>query len=150
MWFVRKALSPGLPKSSFELTVEPGGVNLVEFTNLSHDRFDDTSISLSVIATLLFGYGCMRYLWKCYLSAPHSLPITSRTFFWSKNVIWKEDILDHRCMVMLAEKDSIINSGKIWRYLRGGEVIPEKEKVLGEKEGEGDENAGERKKRAGR
>lgn len=42
----------------------------------------------------------------------------SRTFFWSENIIWKEDVLDHRCIVFLAEKDSIINSAKVLSYLQ--------------------------------
>jgi len=53
-------------------------------------------------------------------------------------------------VVVLAQKDSIINSGKIWRYLRGGEVIPEeKQKALGEKEGEGDGEAGGKEEEGG-
>lgn len=47
----------------------------------------------------------------------------SRTFFWSENVIWKEDLLKHRCTVFLAEKDSIINAGKVRRYLGEGNTI---------------------------
>ena len=42
----------------------------------------------------------------------------SRTFFWSENILWKEDILDHRCTIFLAEKDSIINSSKVFTYLQ--------------------------------
>ena len=42
----------------------------------------------------------------------------SRTFFWSENIIWKEDVLDHRCVVFLAEKDSIVNSSKVLSYLQ--------------------------------
>ena len=55
----------------------------------------------------------------------------SRTFFWSENVIWKEDLVAHQCVVFLAERDSIINSGKVWRYLKGGDGVG-KEKKNGE------------------
>ncbi|RMD41346.1 hypothetical protein DV735_g3803, partial [Chaetothyriales sp. CBS 134920] len=41
-----------------------------------------------------------------------------RTFFWSENILWKEDILNHRCIVFLGEKDSIVNAPKVLAYLR--------------------------------
>ncbi len=44
----------------------------------------------------------------------------SRNFFWSENILWKEDILDHRCVIFLGEKDSIINSSKVLAYLQNG------------------------------
>jgi hypothetical protein len=44
----------------------------------------------------------------------------ARTFFWSENVLWKEDMLDHRCSIFLGEKDSIINSSKVFTYLQAG------------------------------
>ncbi|RMZ76718.1 hypothetical protein DV737_g4730, partial [Chaetothyriales sp. CBS 132003] len=43
-----------------------------------------------------------------------------RTFFWSENILWKEDILHHRCIVFLGEKDSIVNAAKVLAYLRDG------------------------------
>lgn len=49
-----------------------------------------------------------------------------RTFFWSENVLWKEDIADHRCVIFLSEKDSIINTSKVWAYLTGFNAKSEK------------------------
>jgi hypothetical protein len=48
----------------------------------------------------------------------------SRTFFWSENILWKEDLLSHRATVFLNAKDSIINAPLILEYLQapgGGE-----------------------------
>lgn len=45
----------------------------------------------------------------------------SRTFFWSQNILWKEDLLGHHVTVFLGEKDSVINAPKVRRYLEGVE-----------------------------
>lgn len=45
----------------------------------------------------------------------------SRTFFWSQNIIWKEDLLVHRATVFLSGNDSIINAPQVQRYLQGVE-----------------------------
>ena len=45
-----------------------------------------------------------------------------RTFFWSENILWKEDVLDHPCTVFLAEKDAIINAAKVRTYLQEDQV----------------------------
>lgn len=42
----------------------------------------------------------------------------SRTFFWSENVLWKEDLLNHRGVAFLAENDSIVNASKVLAYLQ--------------------------------
>jgi len=42
----------------------------------------------------------------------------SRTFFWAENVLWKEDLRGHRCIVFLGEKDAIINASKVAAYLQ--------------------------------
>ncbi|EXJ89966.1 hypothetical protein A1O3_03033 [Capronia epimyces CBS 606.96] len=41
----------------------------------------------------------------------------SRTFFWSQNILWKEDLFAHRATVFLSEKDSIVNARQVRRYL---------------------------------
>lgn len=43
----------------------------------------------------------------------------SRTFFWSQNILWKEDLLSHHATVFLSAKDSIINAQQVRRYLQG-------------------------------
>ena len=40
-------------------------------------------------------------------------------FFWSENILWKEDLQNHRSVVFLGERDSIINAAKVHDYLRG-------------------------------
>ncbi|KAJ9607451.1 hypothetical protein H2200_008524 [Cladophialophora chaetospira] len=50
----------------------------------------------------------------------------SRKFFWSENILWKEDVLDHRCVIFLGEKDSIINSSKVLAYLQDGMQVTSK------------------------
>ena len=42
----------------------------------------------------------------------------SRTFFWSQNILWKEDLIVHRATVFLSGKDSIINAPQVRRYLQ--------------------------------
>ncbi len=42
----------------------------------------------------------------------------SRTFFWSENILWKEDLLGHRTIVFLSGKDSIINTPQVRTYLQ--------------------------------
>jgi hypothetical protein len=42
----------------------------------------------------------------------------SRTFFWAENILWKEDILNHRCIVFLGEQDSIINASNVLSYIQ--------------------------------
>lgn len=48
----------------------------------------------------------------------------SRTFFWSENILWKNDLLSHHATVFLVGKDSIINAPLVYEYLQaagGGE-----------------------------
>jgi hypothetical protein len=54
----------------------------------------------------------------------------SRTFFWSQNILWKEDLIVHRATVFLSGKDSIINAPQVRRYLQDpGEHDPGNEEV---------------------
>ncbi|KAI9730206.1 MAG: hypothetical protein M1834_005970 [Cirrosporium novae-zelandiae] len=51
----------------------------------------------------------------------------SRHFFWSENILWKEDIKDRRVTVALAENDSIVNTEAVGTYLAGVEDDDEEE-----------------------
>ena len=42
----------------------------------------------------------------------------ARTFFWSENILWKEDLRGHRTTVFLSGKDSIINAKQVRAYLQ--------------------------------
>jgi hypothetical protein len=44
----------------------------------------------------------------------------SRTFFWSENILWKEDIVGRHVTVFLGGKDSIINAPLVRAYLQAG------------------------------
>ncbi|EXJ94686.1 hypothetical protein A1O1_03083 [Capronia coronata CBS 617.96] len=51
----------------------------------------------------------------------------SRTFFWSQNILWKDDLFAHRATVFLSAKDSIINAPQVRRYLQAMEEEEEEE-----------------------
>jgi hypothetical protein len=42
----------------------------------------------------------------------------SRTFFWSENILWKNDLLSHHATVFLVGKDSIIDAPLVYEYLQ--------------------------------
>jgi hypothetical protein len=44
-----------------------------------------------------------------------------RRFIWSDNVLWKEDIQDHRVAVVLAGRDVIVDTKAIGAYLTGAD-----------------------------
>ncbi|KAK0958704.1 hypothetical protein LTR54_018501, partial [Friedmanniomyces endolithicus] len=46
----------------------------------------------------------------------HSL---ARTFFWSECILWKEELEGRRVTVSLAERDLIVNTDAVKRYLAG-------------------------------
>ena len=43
----------------------------------------------------------------------------ARTFFWSENILWKEDISDRRVSVFLGGRDLIVDTKQVALYLRG-------------------------------
>jgi hypothetical protein len=43
----------------------------------------------------------------------------SRHFFWSENILWREDIANHRVTVVLGGKDLIVNTAAVKAYLLG-------------------------------
>ena len=42
----------------------------------------------------------------------------SRTFFWSENILWKQDLACHRAIVFLGSNDSVINTAQVREYLQ--------------------------------
>jgi hypothetical protein len=44
----------------------------------------------------------------------------SRQFFWSENILWKEDLIVRHVTVFLSGKDSIINAPLVRAYLQTG------------------------------
>jgi hypothetical protein len=43
----------------------------------------------------------------------------ARTFFWSENILWKEEISDKRVSVFLGGRDLIVDTREVARYLTG-------------------------------
>lgn len=61
------------------------------------------------------------YYFACTdLGVAHTL---ARRFFWSENILWKEEVSDRRVTVVLGGKDIIINSEAIGKYLTRGDGI---------------------------
>ena len=44
-----------------------------------------------------------------------------RRFYWADNILWKEDIQNHRVAIALAEKDLIVDTKAIGAYLTGAD-----------------------------
>lgn len=44
-----------------------------------------------------------------------------RRFFWADNILWKEDLKNHRVAVSLAGSDPIVDTRAIRAYLTGGD-----------------------------
>ena len=45
----------------------------------------------------------------------------SRRFFWSENILWKEDIQRRRVTVVLGGKDLIVDTEVVGKYLTGAD-----------------------------
>jgi hypothetical protein len=43
----------------------------------------------------------------------------SRRFFWSENILWKEDIAHHRATIFLSDRDLLIDTSQVYMYLLG-------------------------------
>jgi pimeloyl-ACP methyl ester carboxylesterase len=56
----------------------------------------------------------LYYFASMDMGVSHAL---SRCFFWSDNILWKEDLGDRPVTVSLAEKDLIVNTAAVRRYL---------------------------------
>jgi len=49
----------------------------------------------------------------------------SRHFFWSENILWKEDIGNRQVSIFLSERDLIVDTSRIREYLLGLEKSTE-------------------------
>ena len=47
----------------------------------------------------------------------------ARGFFWSENILWKEDLGGNKLSVFLAGKDLIVNTKEVAKYLTKGENV---------------------------
>lgn len=62
----------------------------------------------------------LYYFASMDMGVSHAL---SRCFFWSDNILWKEDLGDRPVTVSLAEKDLIVNTAAVRRYLESLEDV---------------------------
>lgn len=70
----------------------------------------------------------LYYFASMDMGVSHAL---SRCFFWSENILWKDDLGDRPVTVSLAEKDLIVNTAAVRSYLEspGGDLISVDEKA---------------------
>lgn len=64
--------------------------------------------------------------WQLWYFTGRDLDISrtlSRHFFWAQNILWKEDLVDHRISVVLSGRDQIVDTREVWQYLTG-EALP--------------------------
>lgn len=60
-------------------------------------------------------------LWYFASKDPGVAHTLSRRFFWSENILWKEDIADRQATIFLSEKDLIVDTSYVRTYLLGHE-----------------------------
>jgi hypothetical protein len=60
-------------------------------------------------------------LWYFACQDPDAAHTLSRTFFWSENILWKEDIAgaNKNITIFLGGRDLIVDARSVWRYLTG-------------------------------
>ncbi|KAF2005323.1 hypothetical protein P154DRAFT_518835 [Amniculicola lignicola CBS 123094] len=51
-----------------------------------------------------------------------------RRFFWSENILWKDDIQNHQVTVVLGGKDLIVDTEAVKQYLTNGESVLQEKK----------------------
>ena len=62
-----------------------------------------------------------------------------RQFFWSENILWKEDIRNRRVTVVLSGKDLIVDTKAVKAYLTGSKCVEKEDKDWKEAACKGDE-----------
>lgn len=58
-------------------------------------------------------------LWYFASRDPDIARSLARHFFWSENILWKEDLENRRVGVILSGRDQIVDSREVWQYLTG-------------------------------
>jgi hypothetical protein len=54
-----------------------------------------------------------------------------RHFFWTQNILWKEELKGKKCAVALGRRDLLVNTERIWEYLTGEEAAGDADRVWG-------------------
>ncbi|RYP47620.1 hypothetical protein DL768_006349 [Monosporascus sp. mg162] len=108
------------------------GVGLYPYTEFlvelnAKDREDRSGGELGIIAVEIMSIcrkptNANEYLLSYFGSKDIGVAHTLfRRFFWAENILWKEDIQNHRVAVSLAGSDLIVNAKVIRAYLTGGD-----------------------------
>ena len=90
----------------------------------------DVAYNFTVRKPKLASEWLLWYFGSKDIGVAHTL---ARTFFWSENILWKEDLRGYKATVYLGGRDAIINAAQIRDYLLKG--TNGTEKVKGEGDG---------------
>jgi hypothetical protein len=58
-----------------------------------------------------------------------------RTFFWSENILWKQEIADKRVSIFLGGRDQIIDTKQVGMYLTESHEFVDEDRSFGLSEG---------------
>ena len=72
----------------------------------------------------------LYYFASMDMGVAHTL---ARRFFWSENILWKDDVRGHRLAVSMGGRDLIVDTPTVRRYLSDNKEEVEKNTVLREK-----------------
>ncbi|OCH92258.1 alpha/beta-hydrolase [Obba rivulosa] len=62
-------------------------------------------------------------LWYFASRDPDIAHALARHFFWSENILWKEDLAGRPAAVVLSGRDQIVDAREVWRYLTGEDEL---------------------------
>ena len=63
--------------------------------------------------------------WQLWYFTSRDLDISrtlARHFFWTENILWKEDLVDKNVGVVLSGRDQIVDTREVWHYLTGEDL----------------------------
>jgi pimeloyl-ACP methyl ester carboxylesterase len=64
-------------------------------------------------------------LWYFTSRDPDISRTLSRHFFWSENVLWKEELVGRPVAIWLSGRDQVVNSGQVRKYLTDEDIAAE-------------------------
>jgi hypothetical protein len=59
----------------------------------------------------------------------------SRHFFWSENILWKEDLANRHATIFLSDRDLLVDTSQVCAYLLGLKKYEEKDAALPDQDG---------------
>jgi hypothetical protein len=81
--------------------------------------------------------------WQLWYFASRDADVSralSRYFFWTENVLWKEELEGRRVGVVLSGEDQIVNSEEVRRYLTGEQDMTGEREICRKWEKDGTED----------